>query len=103
MWKYIVAAAILLLFLGKKASAATGSSLLPTGTGQRPPEQGVSLGSTGTRLCCGTAAPVIPSIAPQPITITPQNQMNNRIAAFQLPVAPVSQIRYISPLRYSTL
>lgn len=64
MVKYIVAAVILLLLATKKASAATTSTILPTGTTQRPPEQGVNLGATGARLCCGTAAPIVPGVAP---------------------------------------
>lgn len=55
---------ILLLLATKKASAATNTILPATGSAQRPPEQGVSVGATGVRLCCGTAVPVIPGIAP---------------------------------------
>lgn len=51
---------ILLFLFGKRAGAAvTNGMLLPSGTTTRPPEQGVALGTTGTRLCCGTAAPLV--------------------------------------------
>lgn len=59
---------ILLLLATKKASAATTNTVLPTDSTQRPPERGVNLGATGARLCCGTAAPVVPGIAPAVIS-----------------------------------
>lgn len=60
-WIAGIVGAIALLFLGKKASAATtGTTEIPAAgsLSKIRPEQSATLGAVGTRACCGTAVPV---------------------------------------------
>src|SRR6267142_510306 len=107
MWKYLLggAALITLLLWGKKASAATltDNSLPASPTGTRRPEVSARLGATGTRLCCGTAAPVsvaspiFKSTAPP---TAPVSNIINRGAILSTapPMLPVSQLRVAAPV-----
>lgn len=115
-WIAGIVGAIALLFLGKKASAAsTGTTEIPA-TGNLPkarPEQSATLGITGVRACCGTAVPIAaitgpggPAFEPPalgrdaspigPVALPPQTPARTLVTRYGYPptrtAQPVSQL-----------